>query len=118
MNVYDKTYELANALRESNQHKEYKKLKNLVYSNSKNKQMIKDFKKKELELQADQIANKEPDKEKIEQLQQLYNILIANPDVGKYFEAEFQFERMISDIYKILGEAIDVDQELINVGEV
>jgi len=112
VNVFDKTYELANALRES------KKLKNLVYSNTKNKEMIKDFKKKEFELQADQIAGKESDKEKIEQLQQLYNILIANPDVGKYFEAEFRFERMISDIYQILGEAIEVDQDLINGKEV
>lgn len=114
MNVYDKAHELARALRESQEQREYKRIRDLVYSNEKHKEMIKDFKKKQFELQAEQFAGKEPSKEQIEQLQQLYNILIANPDTGKYFEVEFRLERMISDVYKILGEAIDFNQDIIS----
>jgi len=113
MNVYDKSHELARAIRESEENREFKKIRNLVYSNEKNKELVTDFKVKQFEIQAEQLSGKEPDKAKLEQLQSLYGILTANPEVGKYFEAEYKFERIISDIYKILGEAIDIDNDFI-----
>lgn len=113
MNVYDKSHELARALRESQEYKEFKKISSIVLSNSTNKEMIKDFKEKQLEVQAEQLSGKEAAKDKIDQLQQLYNILIANPNIGKYFELEFKFESLVSDIYKILEETIEFNQELL-----
>lgn len=113
MSVYDKSHELARALRECQEHREFKRIKNEVLGIEKNKQMIMDFKKKQFELQAEQLSGKEPSKEKIEQLQQLYTILNANPELSKYFQAEFKFETMISDVYKIIGEAIDVDIDML-----
>ncbi len=118
MIVYDKAHELARAIRESQENKEFKRMKNAVYSNLKNKEMIIDFKRKQLELQGEQLAGKEPDKDKLESLQKLYNILIANPEIGKFFECEFRFDRMISDVYRILGEAIDIDRDLLEDREV
>lgn len=113
MSVYEKAHELARALRESQELRELKRIKNTVFTSSKNNEMITDFKRKQFELQTEQLAGKEPEKDKLDQLQQLYSILIANPDISKYFEAEYRFDRMVSDIYKILGESIGVDQELI-----
>ncbi|MGE5329058.1 MAG: YlbF family regulator [Deltaproteobacteria bacterium] len=113
MSVYDKSHELARAIRESEENREFKKIRNLVYSNEKNKGLISDFKLKQFEIQAEQLTGKEPDKEKLEQLQSLYGILTANPEIAKYFEAEYKFERLISDVYKILGETIDIDNDLI-----
>ena len=46
MNVYDKSHELARTLRESQEYREFKKISGIVLSNSTNKEMIKDFKKK------------------------------------------------------------------------
>jgi cell fate (sporulation/competence/biofilm development) regulator YlbF (YheA/YmcA/DUF963 family) len=109
MNVYDKSHELARAIRESKEFREYKKNKSEVFSNLKNRDLIRDFKKKQFELQADQIAGREPQKEKIEQLQQLYSILNANPEISKYFQSEFLFETLIADVYKIIGEVIEED---------
>lgn len=113
MNVYDKSHELARAIRECEENREFRRIKNNVFNNEKNKEQIIDFKQKQFELQSEQLTGKEPDKEKIEKLQNLYAILIANPEIGKYFEAEFRFERIISDMYKILGEAIDVENEIV-----
>lgn len=113
MNIYDKAHELARAIRESEENREFKKIRNVIFDNEKNKELIKDFKVKQFEVQAEQLSGKEPDKSKIEQMQQLYGILTANPEIGKYFEAEYKFERVISDIYKILGEAIDIENDLI-----
>lgn len=108
MNVYDKAYELSQALKESREYKEFKSISEIIDNNPKNKEMLMDFKKKQFELQASQMMGKEPPKEKIEQLQQLYGILIANPDISKYFEAEYRFERLVSDIYRIIGDAIEI----------
>jgi len=113
MNVYDKSHELARALRESEENREFKKIRSAVYGNEKNKELIRDFKTKQFEIQTEQLAGKEPDKVKIEQIQKLYGILTVNPEIGKYFEAEYKLERLVSDIYKILGEAIDIENDLI-----
>jgi len=113
MNVYDKSHELARAIRECEENREFKKIRNQVYDNGRNKELISDFKVKQFEIQAEQLTGKEPEKEKLEQLQSLYGILTANPEIGKYFEAEYKLERLISDVYRILGEAIDIDTDLI-----
>jgi cell fate (sporulation/competence/biofilm development) regulator YlbF (YheA/YmcA/DUF963 family) len=39
-------------------------------------------------------------------LQELYKILIQNPEVKDYFDKEVKFNVMIADINKIIGEAI------------
>ena len=42
----------------------------------------------------------------MQKLQDLYKILVENPDVKEYFEKEVKFNVMIADVNKIIGEAI------------
>lgn len=109
MSTYDKAHELANSLKTSKEFNDFKEAKAEIEKDAKTKEMVYDFKKKQFELQTEQFTGKEPDKEKVANLHNLYNILIVNPQISKYFEAEYRFSQMISDVYKIIGESVEMD---------
>ena len=44
--------------------------------------------------------------EKMKKLQDLYTILVQNPDVKDYFDKEVRFNVMMADVNRIIGEAI------------
>ena len=106
MNPYDKVNELVRAIKESEQVKEYMKLKEELYKDEKNKEIIKDFRDKQTEVQSLLMQGQEADAEKMEKLQSLYQILVANPAIKNFFDKEVQFDVMLSDIYKIIGEGL------------
>lgn len=109
MNIYDKANELAKELKESKEFKEFKEAKELVEKDPKTKEMVYDFKQKQFELQAEYFSGKEADSQKVANLHNLYNILIANSEISRYFEAEYSFSQMISDVYKIIGDSVEMD---------
>ena len=42
----------------------------------------------------------------MKKLQELYEILVKNPDVKDYFDKEVRFNVMMADVNKIIGESI------------
>lgn len=109
MNVYDEAHKLARAIKESDEYNEYFEKQKNVFSDVKNKEMIDDFREKALEVQMEQLSGKEVDKEKVEKLQKLEQILMLNPDIKEFFIAEMKFTQLISDVYKILDDVIKLD---------
>ncbi|MSS42841.1 YlbF family regulator [Anaerosalibacter bizertensis] len=109
MNVYDEAHKLARAIKESDEYNEYFEKQKNVFSDVKNREMIDDFREKALEVQMEQLSGKEVDKEKIEKLQKLEQILMLNPDIKEFFIAEMKFTQLISDVYKILDDVIKLD---------
>lgn len=106
MNPYDKVHELVRAIKESDQVKEYLALKEELYKNEKSKEMIKDFREKQVEVQSLLMQGKEAEPEKMEKLQGLYQILASDVKIKEFFDKEVQFDVLLSDIYKIIGEAL------------
>ena len=106
MNPYDKVHELVRAIKESEEVKEYLVIKEEVYKDEKNKEMIKDFREKQMEVQSLLMQGQEAEVEKMEKLQNLYQILASNVKVKEFFDKEVRFDVMLSDIYKIIGEAL------------
>ena len=107
MNVYDEAHSLARALKESQEYKFYMEMKEKVNANPELTEMLNDFQSKQFQLQAQQMMGGEaPDANAAEQIQSLYQILMADPLAAQYLQAEFAFTRMVSDVYGILGEVI------------
>ena len=44
--------------------------------------------------------------EKMKKLQELYEILVKNPQIKDYFDKEVRFNVLIADVNKIIGESI------------
>lgn len=106
MNPYDKVHELVRAIKDSEEVKAYMQIKEELYSDEKNKEMIKNFRDIQTEVQSLLMQGKEADSEKMEKLQNLYQILVSNPKIKDFFDKEVQFDVMLSDIYKIIGEGL------------
>jgi cell fate (sporulation/competence/biofilm development) regulator YlbF (YheA/YmcA/DUF963 family) len=112
MYIYDKANELADMIRRSDEYKEYKKLKDELYANEANKKMLTDYKKMQFEAQAVYLSGKEVPADTMDKLKKLGEVLQFNPKITEYFTAEYKFNTLISDIYKIIGEACDIDLDL------
>jgi len=105
MNVYDAAHKLANAIKDSEEFKEYKKAEAEIQKNESLNNMIKDFQTKSMEIQLKQMAGEELDKESTEKIQQLYGIVMQDPNAASFLQSNMRFSLMMKDVYEILGEA-------------
>ena len=106
MKVYDKCNELAREIKESNEYKGYKKLKQELFSNLELKAQVEEFERIRYEEQLLAMQGEKQSEEKMQKLQELYTILIKEPRIKDYFDKEVKFNVMIADVNKIIGEAI------------
>lgn len=105
MNVYDQAHGLAQAIKASEEYKQYDMVRQQVKANEDLNTMIKDFQAKQFEMQAKQMAGQQMTQEDVESIQQLYGIMLKDPLAAHYIEAEMRFSLMMKDVYEILGEA-------------
>lgn len=106
MYVYDKANEIAQALKESREYLEFKKIKEEINSLPEMKQKIDEFEKIRYDVQLLSIQGEKQDEEKMKKLQELYQILMQNAKVKEFFDAEVRFNVMLADINKIIGDAV------------
>lgn len=112
MNIYDKAHELARALEENSDVKEFRASSEKIKDNSTAQNMLKDFRKLQFEAYSEQMEKGELSKATKEKLQSLGAVASINPEVAKYLSAEAKFGVIWEDILKILNDAIGVDMNL------
>ena len=44
----------------------------------------------------------------MEKIQKMGEVLQFNPKITEFFSAEYKFNTLVSDVYKIIGDACDV----------
>ena len=106
MNVYDEAHNLARALKESDEYKQYVDLKATASQNEELSAMLNDFQGKQFEVQAKQMMGEALGPEMMEQIQSLYQILLKDPLASQYVQAEMRFSILVNDVYAILGEVV------------
>lgn len=114
MNPYDQAHALARTIRESEEFIEYQKLKDTAYSDDTNKALLDEYKRLQYRMQARMASGERMDEEDFQRMQQIAALLQYNPDASAYLMAEFRFQKLLADIYKILADVagIDLDQLL------
>ena len=116
MNPYDHAHALARALKDSEEYREYMRLKEIAYDDNTNKALLDEYKKLQFRLQAKIAAGESMPQEDTQRLTQIGALLQFNPDVSAYLMAEFRFQRMLSDIFKILADVAGVDLDMLAQG--
>ena len=106
MNVYDTANRLAYEIQESEEYKDYKKLKDSVMSNNETKNKIEEFEKLRYDVQLMQYTGESKDEEKSKKLEEMYSMLVEDKQIKEYFDLEVKFNVMIADVNKIIAEAI------------
>ena len=103
MNVYDTANKLAQELKNSEEYVNYKMAKETLNLNTELKKKIQEFETARYDAQ---ITAMQTDEEKTKKMQQLYIELYENPDAAKFFDAETKFNIILSDVNKIIGDAV------------
>lgn len=109
VNVYDYAHSLARALKDSEEYKAFQSARDRLKSRPAAEEMVRDFHKKQLDLQTLIYQGKEPSREQKEALERLAAIVQGDSVARDFLLAEQRFGVIIQDVYKILGDAIDMD---------
>ncbi|MFA5536316.1 MAG: YlbF family regulator [Bacillota bacterium] len=107
MLVYDKAHELAKALANSQEYRQFLEVKEKLQQDGINFSLLEDFRRQQLEVQMAEILGSETD-ESLEKLEQTYNLLSGIPVINEYLTAEYRLSRMLADIQKIVGEVVGI----------
>lgn len=116
MNPYDQAHALARALKDSEEYREYARLKEIAYDDGTNRALLDEYKRLQFRMQARLASGETMPEEDFQRMQQIGALLQFNPDVSAYLLAEFRFQRMLSDIFKILGEVAGIDLDMLAQG--
>ena len=116
MNPYDQAHALAKSLKESEEYREMMWLREIAYESDTNKTLMAEYKKLQFRMQAKLASGENMPEEDYQRLQQIGTLLQFNRDVSAYLLAEFRFQRMLSDIFKILADVAGVDLDMLTQG--
>ena len=106
MNFYDKIHEMVRALKQTNEFTDYMKLKEELKKDEKSYNMLKDFKDKQKKYQMEYIDGKEKNEAELNEMQNLYSLVIQNDISRKLLENEMKINVMLADMQKTVGDAL------------
>lgn len=107
MSVLEKAKELAEAIKLTDDYKSYSELKEKINADEKLKGPFSLFEAKQMNLQRCQMLGEELNEDEIKDAQELYQELNENKTVQKFFAAEFELNKLMSEVSKILGDAMN-----------
>ena len=106
MNVYDEAHGLARAIKESNEFKEFDRMRKEVEQDADVSQMLGELQKLQIELQTAQMTGNQPDADMMSRMQSLSTMLATMPLAAKFMQTEAAFSVMMNDVFRIIGEAV------------
>lgn len=116
MNPYDQAHALARSLKESEEYREMMRLRSVAYESDTNRALLDEYKRLQFRMQAKMASGETMPEEDYQRLQQIGTLLQFNQDVSAFLLAEFRFQRMLSDIFKILADVAGVDLDMLTQG--
>lgn len=113
MNVYDQAHALARSLKESQEYVEYMSLKDKAYADETNRALLDEYKRLQYRMQLAVASSQRMDEDDLQRMQKIAALLQFNPEASAYLLAEFRFQKMLADIYKILADVAGIDLDML-----
>ena len=106
MNVYDEAHGLARAIKESNEFKEFDRMRKEVEQDPDVSKMLGELQTLQIQLQTAQMTGNQPDADTMSRMQSLSTMLATKPLAAKFMQTEAAFSVMMNDVFRIIGEAV------------
>ncbi len=103
---YDKAYELARAIRESDEYRSLKSTQDLINKDPDAKRMLDDFRKRQFELQMKQMQGETISPDEMEKMQRLYETIQLHAQIRILLEKERIMMQVMEDINRIIAEPL------------
>ncbi len=108
MNVYNEAHSLAQAIRESNEFRDFDRLRTMVENDPELSGMIEQLRQVQMQIQIAHMQGRQPDNDTINQLQAITTMLVTRPLSSKFMQAEGVFSVMMNDVFSIIGDAVGI----------
>ncbi|MDD2648130.1 MAG: YlbF family regulator [Eubacteriales bacterium] len=105
MNCYDGANNLARELSESEECREYKRLKEIVMEDEVNRALLKEYKALQSRLQLSAMAGSAGAQEDMQRFSQLSSLLYTQKDISAYLMSEMKLQQLVADIIKLITDA-------------
>lgn len=125
MNVYEEAHKLAQAVRESEEYKQFVALQKQVDADPTLSAQVKSFQEKQIQMQKEELGkgnfnsvedvmrNMTPAMQ--ESMQELSRMMMSSPILSQYLQAQMRFTIMMNDVYKILGDVMGIGNLSLNM---
>lgn len=107
--VYDLANQLAADLKNDKDVKAYLELKEIIMEDETNKALMKKYKKMQFEAQTTIMSGGKLTDDQQEEIKKLGELLQFNTEISEFLSKEYVVNQILTDIYRIIGEAVDVD---------
>ena len=109
---YSSTYRLAQDIRDSEEYKTYHELKQSVMGDETTAALIREYRKLQMKLQFAAAGGQTPDAEDMQRFSGISTLLFSKQEVSAFLLAEMRMQQAITDIFKIVTEASDLDMSI------
>ncbi|NLX82490.1 MAG: YlbF family regulator [Clostridiales bacterium] len=109
---YDAAHALAKQIKESEEVREYQRLKEIVEESETTRALIKEYKRLQMAVQMAAMSGSQLPSEEMSRFQQISSLLYAGTDTSQYLMAEMRLQQSLADIYNIIAKASGITLEL------
>ena len=106
MNFYDKVHEMIRTLKDTEEYKEYVRVKKEVKKEENLSAKIVAFREAQRQEQMKYIKGEAMGEETKAKLSEMYTEIIKNETGVRFFQAEIKLDVMLADMQKIISEGI------------
>ena len=106
MDVYDEAHNLARAIKESGEFKEFDRMRKELEQDKDASEMIGELQQLQVQLQTAQMTGSQPDQDVMNRLQSLSAMIATKPVAARFMQAQGAFMMMMNDVFGIIGEAV------------
>ena len=106
---YSSTYRLAQDIRDSDEYKTYHELKESVMSDETTAVLVREYRKLQMTIQMTAMSGGTANNEDMQRFSGISTLLFSKPEVSRFLLSEMQLQQALSDIFKIVTEAADLD---------
>lgn len=106
---YTKAYELADAVKNSEEYRDYHSLQDEVMGDETVAALIREYKKLQVKIQMEAMSGRQTDSEDMQRFSGISTLLFSKPEVSRYLLSEMRLQQAMGDIFRILTEAAGID---------
>jgi cell fate (sporulation/competence/biofilm development) regulator YlbF (YheA/YmcA/DUF963 family) len=110
--VHAATEQLTGAIRESEEYRMYKALRDAVMESETNRALLKEYQRTQTRLQMVAVAGKDADSADVERFNKLSSLLYMNNDMAQYLMAQMRLQQLTGEIFQSVAKAAELDLDL------
>lgn len=109
---YDGAHELARQIENSDESREYRRLKSIVEENETTKALLKEYKRLQMMLQMSTLNGSNMPTDEMNRFSQISSLLYGGTDTSAFLLAEMRLQQLMADIFSMLTKSAGLSMDL------